>query len=184
MNAVLPLSEAEPADPATNAALARLLTDAFEGLDGDIDRVRASLFRAVALLDGRLTSGEATGRGGLARWQAHKISALVEANLEGGLRITELAASARLSQSHFSRAFKAHFGRSPQRYILERRVARAQQLMLMSDCRLCDVALACGFADQAHLSRMFRRLVGAAPNAWRRARFDLCAGVSTAPDMT
>jgi AraC family transcriptional regulator len=169
MNAVLPLS-AEPADPAKNAALARLLTDAFDGLDGDLDRVRVCLSRAVALVGGGSTP-EVTGRGGLAPWQARKISTLVEANLECGVRITELAASARLGKSYFSRAFKAHFGRSPQQYILERRVARAQQLMLVNDCRLCDVAQACGFADQAHLSRMFRRLVGAAPNAWRRDRF-------------
>jgi AraC family transcriptional regulator len=171
MNTVLPLPGTSAVDPGASKILARLLTDAFEGLDGDIDRARASLSRAVALVDGAAMPAEAFGRGGLALWQARKISALVEANLEHGVRITELAASARLSRSHFSRAFKAHFGRSPYQYILGRRVARAQHLMLLSDCRLCDVAQACGFTDQAHLSRMFRRLVGAPPNAWRRARF-------------
>jgi transcriptional regulator GlxA family with amidase domain len=171
MNAVLPLSGASSGDPGSSALLARLLTDAFEGLDGNIDHVRASLSRAVALVDGASMSAEAIGRGGLAPWQVRKISAVVDANLEHGVRITELAAGARLSKSHFSRAFKAHFGRSPQQYILERRVARAQHLMLVSSWRLCDVAQACGFADQAHLSRTFRRMVGVAPNAWRRARF-------------
>jgi AraC family transcriptional regulator len=169
MNAVFPVSEAPPVDPASSATLARLLADAFEGLDGDIDRVRVCLARATALLKDRSTPGEAMGAGGLAPWQARKIAHLVEASLERGVRISDLAASAQLSKSHFSRVFKAHFGRSPQQYLLERRVARAQHLMLGSSCRLCDVAQACGFADQAHLSRMFRRLVGAAPNAWRRA---------------
>lgn len=173
MNAVLPLSIAPRLDPGFGALLARLLSDAVEGLDGDIDRVRACLSRAVALVDGASTSAEDTDRGGLAPWQARKISALVEAKLEYGVGITELAATARLSRSHFSRAFKAQFGRSPHQYILERRVARAQHLMLVTNCRLCDVAQACGFSDQAHLSRMFRRLVGAAPNTWRRARFGL-----------
>ena len=173
MNAVLSLSGAAHVDPGTSIILAQLLNDAFEGLDGDIDRVRTALSRAVALVDGASMSGAAIGRGGLAPWHARKVLALVEASLERGVRITELAASIRLSQAHFSRAFKAHFGRSPQRYILERRVARAQHLMLASDCRLCDVALACGFTDQAHLSRIFRRLVGTAPYAWRRARFGL-----------
>jgi transcriptional regulator GlxA family with amidase domain len=172
MNAVYPLSGSSHVEPVSSAALARLLADAVEGLDCDLDRVRASLSRAVALVDGASILVGAMRRGGLAAWQARKISDLVEANLECGVRISELAASTRLSKSHFSRAFRAHFGRSPQQYILERRVARAQQLMLASECRLCDVAQACGFADQAHLSRMFRRLVGAAPSAWRRARFD------------
>jgi AraC family transcriptional regulator len=173
MTAVLPVSEALPVDPVSRTILARLLSDAFEGLDGDIDRARISLSRAVALVDGGLTPGPAIGPGGLAPWQVRKIKVLVEAKLECGVRIAELAASARLSKSHFSRAFKAHFGRSPRQYILERRIARAEHLMLVGDCRLCDVAQACGFADQAHLSRMFRRFVGAAPNAWRRAHLVL-----------
>jgi AraC family transcriptional regulator len=167
MNAILPPS---PIDPTSGALLARLLSDAFEALDGDIDRSRLALSRAVALVAGASPAGETISQGGLTLWQARKISALVEAKLEGGVRITELAATARLSKSHFSRAFKAHFGRSPQQYVLDRRIARAQRLMLASNCRLCDVAQACGFADQAHLSRVFRRLVGAAPNTWRRAR--------------
>jgi len=167
MNAILPPS---PVDPTSSALLAQLLSDAFEALDGDIDRSRLALSRAVALVAGVSPAGGTIGQGVLRHWQVRKISALVEAKLEGSVRITELAATARLSKSHFSRAFKAHFGRSPQQYVLDRRVARAQQLMLASNCRLCDVAQACGFADQAHLSRVFRRLVGAAPNRWRRAR--------------
>jgi len=173
MNAILPLSGAQHVDQGSNAVLLRLLTDAFESLDGDVNHVRTSLCRAMALVDGASMSGEAIGRGGQATWQARKVSVLVEANLENGVRLMQLAASARLSKSHFSRAFKAYFGRSPQQYILERRVARAQYLMLVSDGRLCDVAQACGFADQSHLSRVFRRLVGAAPNAWRQARSGL-----------
>jgi AraC family transcriptional regulator len=166
MTAILPMSSA-PVDPGSSAILARLLTDAFEALNDDIDLVRVSLSRAVALLnDSPVCAG--TGGGGLAPWQGRRISDLIEDNLKGGVRISELAASARLSKSHFSRAFKTHFGRSPQQYILERRVARAQRLMLVSDSRLCEIAIACGFSDQAHLSRMFRRTVGDSPNAWRR----------------
>jgi AraC family transcriptional regulator len=173
MDAPLPLSGAAGVDPASSATLAQLLTDAFEALDGDIDRVRASLSRAVALVDGASTPGAASSQGGLAPWQARNISALVEAKLEYGVRTPELAASAGLSSSHFARAFRAHFGRSPKQYILEKRVTRAQRLMLAQRSRLSDVAQACGFADQAHLCRVFRRLVGASPHVWRRARIGL-----------
>jgi transcriptional regulator GlxA family with amidase domain len=165
-----------PIDPRSGAVLAQLLADAFKALDSDIDRVRASLSRAVALVDATPPQAVARGEGGLAAWQARKISALIEASLEDGVRIADLATALRLSKSHFSRAFKVHFGRPPQQYILERRIARAQHLMLMSDRRLCEVALACGFTDQAHLSRVFRRRVGAAPNAWRRACLGLRPG--------
>lgn len=169
MNSALPVSGASPTDLGSSAILARLLIDAYEGLDRDMDCVRISLSRAVALVGGAAAGGEAVARGGLAPWQARKISTLVEANLERGVKITELAASAQLSNAHFSRVFKAHFGRSPMQYVLEKRVARAQRLMLESGSRLSDVAQACGFTDQAHLCRVFRRLVGASPHAWRRA---------------
>jgi AraC-like DNA-binding protein len=54
--------------------------------------------------------------------------------------------------------------------VIRRRVERAQGLMLSTDAPLSAIALDCGLADQAHLSRLFRRIVGESPRAWRRAR--------------
>jgi AraC family transcriptional regulator len=152
-----------------NAILARLLSDAVEALDCDTDRARATLSRAVALIGESLASAPNNNRGGLAAWQAQKAIALIDERLERGARVTELAADVRLSQSHFSRAFKQSFKCCPQEFILRRRVERAQQLMLKTDKQLSDIALACGFSDQAHFSRMFRKCVGLSPKVWRRA---------------
>jgi transcriptional regulator GlxA family with amidase domain len=57
---------------------------------------------------------------------------------------------------------------SPHRWLLHARVRRAQQVLLEADARLAEVALASGFADQSHLTRVFRSLTGEAPGAWRR----------------
>jgi len=157
------------AEPGQNAILARLLSDAVEALERDPDRARASLARAVAFVGESLASPPSAGRGGLASWQAQKAIALIDERLEGGARVSGLAADVRLSQSHFSRAFKQSFKSSPRQFILQRRIARAQQLMLKTDNQLSDIALACGFSDQAHFSRMFRKCVGLAPKAWRRS---------------
>jgi AraC family transcriptional regulator len=157
-------------EPGRNAILVRLLSDAVEALERDTERARASLIRAVALVGETPASTPGVRRGGLASWQAKRTVVLIDEQLESATRITGLAAHLRLSQSHFSRAFKQFFGCAPQRFILERRIERAQGLMLTTDSRLCDIAQACGFADQAHFSRTFSKLVGASPNAWRRAR--------------
>jgi AraC family transcriptional regulator len=51
---------------------------------------------------------------------------------------------------------------------MRRRVERATILMLASNCSLGDIAMQCGFADQAHFSRHFRLVTGVSPAAWRR----------------
>lgn len=109
-------------------------------------------------------------RGGLAPWQIRKVTSHVEAHLDQPIRNEDLATIVRLTPSHFGRAFRNSFGATPHEYVIRRRVERAQGLMLTTGARLSEIALDCGLADQAHLSRLFRRLVGETPRAWRRAR--------------
>ncbi len=107
-------------------------------------------------------------RGGLAPWQAKRVATYVEANMSACIRIADLAAIARLSISHFFRAFRKSFGETPQSYVRRRRMQRAQIIMLSSQEPLAQVALDCGMCDQAHFSRVFRKVVGINPWAWRR----------------
>lgn len=107
-------------------------------------------------------------RQGLAPWQADKVREFIESSLESTIRLKDCASRAKLSTSHFSRAFRATFGMTAGHYIRRRRVERAQQKMLLSQETLSQIALACGFADQAHYSRVFRVVVGLSPNVWRR----------------
>jgi AraC family transcriptional regulator len=106
--------------------------------------------------------------GGLAAWQAKRTLDYIEANLGAKVGIEEMANVATLSKSHFSRAFKRSLGSSPMAFVAARRVERAKLMMTSSPERLTDIALACGFADQSHLNRHFRRIVGTSPGLWRR----------------
>jgi transcriptional regulator GlxA family with amidase domain len=94
----------------------------------------------------------------------------VLAHLDMPIRVEDLAGVTRLSTSHFSRAFKLSFHVSPHAYVIALRLARARALMLESDEQMSQIAAACGFADQAHFSRAFRRKTGCAPGFWRRER--------------
>jgi AraC-like DNA-binding protein len=157
------------------AVLGRLLADAVSALDRDRESTRLTLSRAVALLEAEhaATDGSregAVGAGGLAPWQAKRVTRYVDDRLEGGISIADLAGQARLSKSYFCRSFRATFGLSPQKYIAERRVTRSQEIMLTTDEPLSQVAGICGFSDQAHFSRIFRQATGQSPSAWRRAR--------------
>ena len=109
-------------------------------------------------------------RGGLAPWQVRSVTTYIDANLSAPLSCEELARLARLSVSYFARAFKCTFGYSPHVFLMRRRMERAQGLMLKTNAPLAQIALDCGLADQAHLSRLFLRFTGERPASWRRAR--------------
>jgi AraC family transcriptional regulator len=93
----------------------------------------------------------------------------IEASLCDGLSLEDLASEVGLSRYHFARAFKTSTGLSPHRYLTERRVDKAKELLRTTEMPMVDLALAVGFASQAHLCDWFRRLVGMSPREFRRS---------------
>ena len=90
------------------------------------------------------------------------------------LDVPALARSAHVSESHFSRSFKAAFGETPHRYLLTRRIERAKALLRDGETPVTDVCLAVGFTSLGSFSATFARLVGESPTAYRaRARHEL-----------
>jgi transcriptional regulator GlxA family with amidase domain len=155
----------------------KLLESAGASLERDSSAAKACLARATALLQGALdrqarsmagTPTRSTARGGLAPWQIRKVVDFVESNLETSVRLESLSEVSRLSISYFTRAFRESFGLSPHAYVIRQRIRRAKEMMLTTNDPLGQIAIACGLCDQAHFSKLFRRLVGASPNAWRR----------------
>lgn len=94
--------------------------------------------------------------------------ALIEACFADDLDLATLAREARLSRFHLVRAFRRAIGTTPHGYLLDRRV-RAARERLRAGAAVADVAAGCGFADQAHLTRVFKARVGVTPGAFRRA---------------
>jgi AraC family transcriptional regulator len=107
--------------------------------------------------------------GGMAPSALRRCIALMEANIEHDLRLSELASEAGVSTSHFIRSFRESTGKTPYQFLLHQRVKRAQLLMQVPGTPLTEVALASGFADQHHLARVFRRITSMTPSAYRRS---------------
>jgi AraC-like DNA-binding protein len=91
----------------------------------------------------------------------------IETNLGTAITTKDLAAVAGPSSYHFCRAFRDSFGDSPHGYVMGRRMESAQGLMLTTDASLGQIAADCGLADQAHFTKLFRKLVGESPGVWR-----------------
>lgn len=153
-----------------------ILARAERSIGDDLETARALLARAAAMIaEAAETQARApeVNLGGLAPWQAKRVSAHIDANLGDTIPVSRLAQLVTLSAGHFSRAFKQTFGDTPHGHVMRRRVEAAKAMMLKSAEPLSQIAYLCGFADQAHFSRTFRKLAGATPLAWRRAHYAL-----------
>jgi AraC family transcriptional regulator len=109
------------------------------------------------------------GSEGLLSWQVRRIFDYVDAHISARLTVPELGGVVGLSEAHFTRCFKRTVGLTPHAFVLKRRLQRAARLMLESSSALADIAVLCGFADQAHLCNQFKRVMGRSPAEWRRA---------------
>jgi AraC family transcriptional regulator len=104
----------------------------------------------------------------LAPWQLRRVTDFMRDNLPETLELAQLAAISGLSPSHFGRAFKGSTGLPPHRWHLTLRIERARAMLTDAGASLADVACATGFADQSHFTRVFSKIVGMSPGAWRR----------------
>ena len=93
----------------------------------------------------------------------------IDQNLTKNITLDDLAGLARLSSYHFSRKFKADLGVAPHSYVLSRRIKRAECLLKSSRLPLKLIAAECGFTDQSHLIRVFRKYLGVTPNNFRNS---------------
>ena len=97
-----------------------------------------------------------------------RVIAFVEAHLHESIRLDDLAAAAGLSANHFLRVFKLATGTTPYHFLRARRLERARELLAMSTLPLAQLALECGFANQAHFTAAFSREIGMPPGRYRR----------------
>ncbi|MBI1685603.1 helix-turn-helix transcriptional regulator [Caulobacter hibisci] len=132
------------------------------GLDADAAR------RPPAAIGEAALSAASPRWEGLLPWQARRVRDYVDGGLDGRPSIRGAAEQARLSPSYFSRRFRQSYGVTFSRFVAHRRIERAQSMMVGSSSSLCQIALACGFTDQAHFTRTFGGLIGATPSQWRR----------------
>ncbi len=93
----------------------------------------------------------------------------MQANIQRSIGLPAIAAATRLSPSHFARQFRAVLGKAPHQYLMQLRIERAERLLRETETSLVDIAYACGFANQEHMTRLFKRSKGITPAAYRKA---------------
>jgi len=108
-------------------------------------------------------------RVGRERRATGRARAYLEANFARNVSLSELSALVGLSRYHLARAFTREAGMPPHLYLEAVRIRRAREL-LERPVSIAETALAVGYADQAHLTRRFKRQLGITPGQYARAR--------------
>jgi AraC family transcriptional regulator len=161
-----------------------LLDEAVHQLQPSEEVAHGTIVAATSLLRQQIDSEPAQelpdGGGRLLAWQARKVRDYIDSRITGPVPVADLCALIDRSEAHFSRSFKRTFGESPHAFVIRRRLELAARYMLQTDAPLSDIALQCGFTDQAHLCKHFRQSTGRTPAAWRRARRTQDSGGSVA----
>jgi AraC family transcriptional regulator len=102
--------------------------------------------------------------------QLRRAMDFMRAHLSGNISLEQLASVCDLSVNYFARAFKKCTGVPPHRWLVEMRLEKAKDLLLNTKTPLAEVAVACGFVDQSHLTKTFVRATGNTPGEWRHER--------------
>jgi AraC family transcriptional regulator len=112
---------------------------------------------------------EPRSSGGLSRTQCRLVTQYVEENISRNISLTDLATVSQLSVFHFGRKFRNEFGCPPHSYVMRRRIEHAKgQLARKDELPLKVIAGNCGFSDQSHMTRLFRRLLNMTPAEYRK----------------
>jgi AraC family transcriptional regulator len=93
----------------------------------------------------------------------------IEYNLHGCISVSQLAKEAGLGQAQYARLFKRTMNTTFHQYVINRRVEKARKLLVETRMSAAEIAFECGFADQVHLTRFFKKITGATPIKFRRA---------------
>ena len=122
----------------------------------------------LALLVGRHGQLADPAAAAFGRERMRRLRAFVAERLHGSPHVADMARTLGMSPSAFGRALRAATGLTPMGFVREARVERAKA-MLGGDATLGEIAVRCGYADQAHFTRSFKAATGLTPRAWRLA---------------
>ena len=153
----------------TMRKLGRLMAD----LERPAAKVYAEAVGLTAALEMVRLQSENTLRvvkpGELSQSQRRLVLDYIEANLASDIGLDDLAAVAVMTRFHFSRAFRVTFGEPPYKFVIRRRIERAQQMLSHTRLSVAEIAVASGFSNGSQFTRTFREIVGVPPLAFRKS---------------
>jgi AraC family transcriptional regulator len=151
------------------AGLLRVLQAEADANYGNGRLYTESLGSALALhLVGNLGQAEPRLAYGFSARQQRLLQDYIDAHLDQDLSLAQLQAQVGLGASQFKLLFRRSFASPVHAYVVQRRVEQARRLIARGQASLAEIAAQTGFADQSHMARCMRRVLGVSPGELRR----------------
>lgn len=160
-------------DPAIHRATMMLAQEAVHGGAGSrllIDSIACQMSVHILRRYADVLFRETSGEEGLTLTQERTVREYIREHLSQKVSLDDLAGSVALSRFHFARRFRASTGYSPYDFVIRQRIELAKMLLTRTDTDLLEIVYRCGFADQSHLTRVFKKHVGVTPGRYRASR--------------
>ena len=140
-----------------------------------IDNSEESNFQLIGhayiFMDYLTRSAENAGRvitSRLREFYIREAVAYIENNYQRDITIEELAGALRLNRSYFGKIFRLATGKSPQRFIMNYRMIKAAEMLIMTHKPINEIGASVGYENQMHFSRAFKNIYGVSPRDWRK----------------
>jgi AraC family transcriptional regulator len=158
-------------DPAIHRTATLTAEEAARGEAGSqlmIDSLSCQLSVYLLRRYARIQFRDSSAGDSLSFQQTRLVRDYVQEHLHENISLQDLAGTLALSRFHFSRRFRNATGTTPHKFVLQQRVDYAQDLLRRTQSTLSEVARICGFADQSHMTRVFRQKLRITPAQYRR----------------
>ena len=167
---MLQLPELTFTDDAATEALFRhcMASSDWKSVNGHLAMEQVTNTILVSMIQNmNITKLKVPVKGGLSPKVAILVCDYMQANFHRQIYLAELATLAQLSEYHFCRMFKQSLAQTPQAYLLTIRIEQVKCRISNKQATMADIALQCGFANQSHMGRYFKKLVGISPRQYR-----------------
>ena len=135
-----------------------------------------SLARAVVLIVNEIIWTNARAISKENNFIVEKVRRYIEEHYAEDLTLNQLAVLVNANEYYLSHAFKKITHYSPQRYILRRRIGKAQCLLIYTSLPLTEIAARVGYDDSNYFSRVFKKIIGMSPNLYRKKWREMSIG--------
>lgn len=115
----------------------------------------------------RSSSSQITASGRVRDFYIKEAFNYIEQNFQNDISVENIASFCGLNRTYFGRIFKETVGKSPQQFLLSYRMAKAAELLKLTELSISDIGNAVGYPNQLHFSRAFKNVYGVSPREWR-----------------